>query len=210
MTRTDGEGRAFLHLPAELVAPSTDMLMQDARATLLHNLTLRAEAKETGVFVSPIWENNDGQASLRAAVVPPELAARYFEGRGLASMRDATVIEMVADVLPMLLEHPAAAAHALETTHDLWFSADAPVRGLQIPYKGHFRLLTLLLADLARKVGAGFNEIEWLASVGVLDAFHDPATDPPSSVVMDNMNTKFAAMCAEEEAWMRALNAHTN
>src|SRR5579864_7063866 len=88
MSRTDGEGRAFLHLPAEFVAPSTDVLVQDARATLLHNLSLRSEAKETGVLVSPIWENHEGQASLRAAVVPPEVAARYFEGRGLASMRD--------------------------------------------------------------------------------------------------------------------------
>jgi hypothetical protein len=201
--RNDAEGRAFLHLPAELVAPDSDMLVQDARATLLHNLTLHNEAKESGVFVSPVWENKEGVTMLRAAVVPPQVASRYFEGRGLASMRDATVIEMIADVLPMLLEHPGEASHALEGTHDLWFHEEAPVRSLTIPYKGHFKLLTLLLADLARKVGAGMNEIEWLTSVGVLDAFHDPSVDPPAEVVRENTKQKLAAMIAEEEAWMR-------
>src|SRR5437879_5864776 len=107
---TEAEGLAFLQIPAGFAVPETDMLVQDARATLLHNLTLYAEAKESGVQVSPIWEDKDGQASLRAAIVPPEVVARYFEGRGLASLRDASVIEMIADVIPMLLEQPAEAA----------------------------------------------------------------------------------------------------
>ncbi len=202
---TDAEGIAFLQVPQGFVIPETDVIIQDARAMLLHNLTLHSEVRESGILVSPIWEDHQGQASLRAALVPAGVAARYFEGPGLASLRDASVLEMVADVIPMLLESPAAAARALETTHQLWISEDAPVRGLQMPYKGHFKILTLLLADLARKVSAGFSELEWLASIGVLGAFHDPAQDPPVEQVMASTRERFAKMIAEEEAWMRTL-----
>lgn len=199
------EARAFLQVPAELVAPDNDVLVQDARALLLHNLTLHKEVSESGIVISPIWENHEGRAALRAAVVPKEVAARYFEGKGLASMREASVLEMVADVIPMLLEEPLAAARALDTTHTLWMSEEAPIRELPMPYKGHFKLLTLLLADLARKVSAGFDELEWLASLGLLDAFHDPANDPPAEQVLQSSRARFAKMCAEEDAWMSEL-----
>ena len=202
---TDAEGLAFLNVPPGFVVPETDVLVQDARAMLLQNLTLYGEVRESGILVSPIWEDNQGQASLRAALVPAGVRARYFEGPGLASLRDATVLEMVTDVVPMLLESPAAAARALETTHQLWISEDAPIRGLQMPYKGHFKILTLLLADLARKVSAGFTELEWLASVGVLGAFHDPAQDPPIEQVTASTRERFAKMIAEEEGWMREM-----
>lgn len=202
---TPAEGRAFLHVPEGLVVPDTDVLVQDARALLLHNLTLYGEVRDSGILVSPIWENNEGLASLRAALVPKEIAARYFEGRGLASLRDASVLEMVGDVIPMLLEEPASAARVLAATHQLWISADAPIRGLQIPYKGHFKILTLLLADLARKVSAGFDEIEWLASIGVLDAFHDPSQDRPVEDIQRSTRERSIKMCAEEEAWMREM-----
>ncbi len=202
---TAAEGRAFLHVPDGFVPPETDVLVQDARAMLLHNLTLYAEVRDSGILVSPIWENNEGQASLRAALVPKEIAARYYEGRGLASLREATVLEMIADVVPMLLEEPADAARALRATHQLWVSEDAPVRGLQMPYKGHFKILTLLLADLARKVTAGFDEIEWLASLGVLGAFHDPSQDPPVEDIQRSTRSRTAKMIAEEEGWMREM-----
>ena len=206
--QTAAEARAFLQLPAELVAPENDMLVDDARAILLHNLTLHKEVAATGIVISPIWEEHEGRAALRAAIVPPEVTARYFEGKGLASMREESVLQMVADALTMLLEEPVAAARALETTHTLWVSEDAPKRELPMPYKGHFKLLTLLLADLARKVSAGFDELEWLASLGLLDAFHDPATDPPAEQVAKAARDKLAKMCADEDEWMRALVAN--
>lgn len=202
---TAAAGRAFLHVPEELVAPETDVLVQDARAMLLHNLTLYGEVRESGILVSPIWENNEGVVSLRAALVPKEIAARYYQGPGLASLREASVLEMVADVIPMLLEEPASAARALAATHQLWISADAPIRGLQIPYKGHFKILTLLLADLARKITAGFDEIEWLASIGVLGAFHDPSQDRPVEEIQRSTRERSIKMCAEEEEWMREM-----
>lgn len=206
-TKTEAEGRAFLNLPEGFVPPENDVLIQDARAMLLHNLTLYSEVRESGILVSPIWEDREGQASLRAALVPPQIAARYFEGRGLASLREPSVLEMVADVVPMMVEDPAAAARVLETTHQLWVSEDAPVRGLQMPYKGHFKVLTLLLADIARKVTAGFSEIEWLASLGVLSAFHDPSQDPPVEDINRSTRERTAKMIAEEEAWMSEMLA---
>jgi hypothetical protein len=200
----DEQARAFLDIPPGFAAPELEAIVQDSRATLLHNLTLYTEAKENGVIVSPIWENQEGKAALRQADLPPEIAARYFEGKGLASLKDATVLEMVGDVILMLLEQPSEAASVLEATHDLWVRSDAPVRSLQIPYKGHFKIMTIVLADLARKVSAGFGELEWLASLGLLEAFHDPAHDPPADQILGLAKELTAKMHADEAAWMKA------
>ena len=81
------------------------------------------------------------------------------------------------------------------------------MRSLEVPYKPHFKTLTLVIADLARKVGAGFTELEWIASLGLMDAFHDPESDPPREEVLASVRDKSAAMLADEEAWMLAMNA---
>lgn len=199
--------RAILQLPDGLEAPDPEALIDDARAILLHGLSLRKELEGQGVVISPIWEDHQGQASVRAAVVPAQVVARHFEGPGLASMRDASVMQMLGDVVGMLLEEPEGAAKALFATHQLWISPDAPTRSLELPFKPHFKVLTLVIADLARKVGAGFTELEWLASLGLLDAYHDPSTDPPRADVLASTEAKTRAMCAEEDEWMRALLA---
>lgn len=196
-----------LHLPAAFDLPDPDALAQDARAILLHALSLRKDMATADIVVSPIWENQDGQASVRAAIVPPGVVTRYFEGPGLASLRDAGVMQMLCDVVGMLLEDPAGAAKVLAPTEELWISAQAPVRALDLPYKPHFKVLTLVIADLARKVGAGFTELEWIASLGLLDAYHDPSSDPPRDDVLTATSAKTLAMCAEEADWMRALVA---
>lgn len=204
---SEPEARAFLQIPDDFVVPELDAIVQDARATLLHNLALHGEAKESGVLVSPIWENHEGKASLRAAVVPPEVAAAYFEGKGLASLRESTVLEMIGDVLEMLAEQPVEAASVLEPTHHLWVAPDAPLRSVQIPYKPHFKLLTLLLADLARKVSAGFGELEWLTSLGLLEAFHDAANDPPAEEILAKTKALLEKLHADEARWMAELVA---
>lgn len=205
MSSDTSDPRAFLHLPASFEIPSPDTLAQDARAILLHALSLRKDMANAEVVVSPIWENHDGQASVRAAIVPPGVVTRYFEGPGLASLRDAGVMQMMCDVAGMLLEDPDGAAKVLAPTEQLWVSPEAPVRALDLAYKPHFKVLTLVIADLARKVGAGFNELEWIASLGLLDAYHDPANDPPRDEVITSTSAKTLAMCAEEVDWMRAL-----
>lgn len=201
----DASGRAFLSLPADFKTPDVDELMHDARAILLHTVNLRRDTRDSGVQISPIWENNEGQAALRATVVPKEVEARHFEGAGIAALKDPGVLTMIADTTELLAEEPAAAAQGLADTASLWISEDAPIRSLGVPYKGHFKLLTLVMADFFRKAGSGFTELEWLTSIGLLSAFHDPASDPPADEVRSSTKKKMAEMVAEESVWMSAL-----
>jgi len=201
----DASGRAFLSMPASFTVPDVDELMHDARAILLHTVTLRRDTQDSGVQISPIWENNDGQASIRATVVPKEVETRHFEGAGIAALKDPGVLTMIADVAEILAADPAAAAQGLSSTSALWISETAPTRPLGAPYKGHFKLLTLVVADFFRKAGAGFTELEWLTSIGLLDAFHDPASDPPAAEVRAATAKKMSELIAEEAVWMSAL-----
>jgi hypothetical protein len=201
----DSSARRFLALPPDVPCPDVDKLMDDARAILLHTVGLRAQIAESGMQISPIWEDCDGQAALRATVVPAPVELRHFEGRGMATLRAPNALRMIADAVEILAEEPAVAAQALQLTASLWTSDEAPVRPLGVPYKGHFKLLTLVLADFLRKVGAGFEPLEWLTSIGLLRAFHDPDEDPPLEQVRAAMREKTARMMAEEEAWMASL-----
>lgn len=204
---SDAEARAKLHLPASFEIPETHVLEDDLRATLLHTLHLHKAFAETGIVCSPIWEGHAGEAAVRAAVVPAEVVRLHYEGPGVRALADGEVVSMVADIVGMLLADPVGALKALGPTAQLWSSADAPVRTLETPYKPHLGVLTLVVADFNRKVGAGFTELEWIASLGLIDAFYDPAIDPPGEQVLVAMRAKTLAMCAAEEDWMRALQA---
>lgn len=199
------QSRAFLELPEGYMLPEIDDLMQDARAILLHTLNLRTETQPTGIQISPVWENEDGQAALRATIVPKEVEIRHFEGKGMAALRDPNALTMIADVVEILAEEPVAGAQALSMTASLWISKEAPVRQLGLPYKGHFKLLTLVIADFLRKLGAGFDELEWITSLGILEAYHNPDEDPPVEEVTAATRQKLEQLAAEEAAWMKAL-----
>ena len=201
----EGSARRFLALPVGEKCPATEKLVEDARAILLHTVGVREQIAESGLQVSPIWEEHEGQAALRATVVPRQLERRHFEGAGMALLRNPDVLQMIADAVEILAEEPAVAAQALEQTAALWSCEPAPVRPLGVPYKPHFKLLTLALADFLRKVGAGFEMLEWLTSIGLLLSFHDPAEDPPLDAVRAAMRDKSARMIAEEDAWMASL-----
>jgi hypothetical protein len=198
-------GRAFLELPEGYALPEVDDLIHDARAILLHTVNLRAETSSSGIQISPVWENSEGQAALRATVVPAEVEARHFEGKGMVVLRDPSALTMIADAVELLAEEPAVAARALSMTASLWISEEAPVRPLGLPYKGHFKLLTLVIADFLRKISAGFDELEWLTSIGLLSAYHDPEEDPPVEQVNAAVREKTQRLAAEEGAWMAAL-----
>ncbi|UQA56896.1 hypothetical protein [Polyangium aurulentum] len=198
-------GRAFLELPEGYACPNVDDLMHDARAILLHTVNLRAETRASGIQISPIWEQHNGQAALRATVVPAEVEARHFEGKGMAALRDPNALTMIADAVEILAEEPAVAAQALVMTASIWINEEAPIRPLGLPYKGHFKLLTLVIADFLRKFGAGFDDLEWLTSLGLLGSYHNPAEDPPVEQIRASTRDKTLRMVAEEEAWMAAL-----
>ncbi|HVK64257.1 MAG TPA: hypothetical protein VM694_07280 [Polyangium sp.] len=197
--------RAFLQLPEGYELPDVDHLMHDARAILLHTVNLRSETRASGIQISPVWENRDEQSALRATVVPAEIEARHFEGKGMMALRDPNALTMIADAVEILAEEPVVAAQALVVTASVWISEEAPVRPLGLPYKGHFKLLTLVIADFLRKIGAGFDELEWLTSIGLLSAYHNPDEDPPIDQVRAAAREKSLQLAAEEEAWMAAL-----
>lgn len=203
-------GRAFLELPDGYALPDTDDLMHDARAILLHTLNLRTETQSSGIQIAPIWENHEGQAALRATVVPNVIEGRHFEGKGMVALRDPSALTMIADVVEILAEEPAAAATALAVTSSLWLSNDAPIRSLGLPYKGHYKLLTLVLADFLRKVGAGFDELEWITSLGILSAYHNPDEDPPVEQVLASTRQKTERLIDEEKSLMNALASQVN
>lgn len=198
-------GRVFLQLPDGYALPEPDDLVHDARAVLLHMVNLRRDALESGVQVSPIWEDLDGQAALRAMVVPKPVEARHFEGRGMAALKDPNALTLIADAASILAEQPGAAAQVLARTASLYIHEEAPVRPLGLPYKGHYKLLTLVIADFLRKFGSGFDDTEWLGSIGVLEAFHDPAVDPPVAEVNARVADKTQRMVADEAAWEAAF-----
>jgi len=198
-------GRAFLDLPEGYALPDIDHLTHDARAILLHTVNLRTETRSSGIQISPIWENHDGQAALRATVVPQEIETRHFEGKGMMALRSPEALTMIADAVEILAEEPAIAAQALHMTAFLWIHKDAPIRPLGLPYKGHFKLLTLVIADFLRKIGAGFDDLEWLTSIALLASYHNPDEDPPIEEVRAATREKTLGLVAEEEAWMAAF-----
>ncbi len=197
--------RAFLALPDGYVLPDVEDLLTDARAILLHTLNLRTETEQSGIQISPIWENHEGVAALRAAIVPKEVELRHFEGKGMSALRDPNALTMIGDVVEILAEEPIAAANALSMTAALWIHEDAPIRQIELPYKGHYKLLTLVMADFLRKVGAGFDDLEWITSLGILSAYHDPAVDPPAEDIQASMREKMQRLIVDENAWLMLL-----
>lgn len=196
---------AFLALPDGYAVPDVDELLHDARAILLHTLNLRTETQSAGIQISPVWENHDGQAALRAAIVPKEVELRHFEGKGMNALRDPNALTMIGDVVEILAEEPIAAARALSMTSALWVSDEAPIRQLGVPYKGHYKLLTLVIADFLRKIGAGFNELEWITSLGILSAYHNPDEDPPVEDIQASTREKMERLIIDENAWLMLL-----
>ncbi len=197
--------RLFLALPEGYKLPDVEDLLHDARAILLHTLNLRTETESSGIQICPVWENQNGQAALRAAVVPREVEQRHFEGKGMNALRDPNALTMIGDVVEILAEEPIAAARALSMTAALWISEDAPIRQLGLPYKGHYKLLTLVIADFLRKVGAGFDELEWITSLGILSAYHNPDEDPPVEDIQASTREKMQRLIVDENAWLTLL-----
>jgi hypothetical protein len=197
--------RKFLALPDGYSLPDVEDILHDARAILLHTLNLRTDTQSSGIQICPIWENQDGQASLRAAIVPKEVELRHFEGKGMNALRDPNALTMIGDVVEILAEEPIAAARALSMTAALWVSDEAPIRQLGLPYKGHYKLLTLVIADFLRKVSAGFDELEWLTSLGILSAYHNPDEDPPVEDIQASTREKMQRLIIDENAWLTLL-----
>ena len=203
---SENDARALLALPKGHVLPPEEVLLRDAARIIETNLALAKElvpVAEQGLQPSPIWEPKQGVTHVRMAVLPPVFRGRYFDGEGAQVLAEPVAIQMVVDVLPWMTEDPVGAAFALENTYRAWHDDTAPNRSLDLPYEGHFRLLSLLLADIARKGAAGLDTLEWLGSIGLpIDESRDP-DDPPEEAIRASMKVHLDAMWAEERAWRR-------
>lgn len=204
---SENDARALLALPKGHTLPSEAALLEHASLIVAKNLALAKELeplREQGLQLSPVWEVKSGITQVRLAVLPPVFRSRYFEDEGAEVLGEQAALEMVVDVLPWMVDDPVGAAFALESTYRTWQDDTAPVRSLELPYEGHFRLLSLLLADIARKGSAGLDILEWLGSIGLpIEESRDP-DDPPADEVRASMKRHLEAMWREEREWRRA------
>lgn len=201
---TDEDARALLGLPMAYLLPATAVLVAEARRIVELNAALARELSGQGLLASPIWERKGSHAAVRAAALPALFARRYFTGGGAVVLGKPGVRTLVAELLPWMAEDPAGAAVALEDTLEVWTSEDAPLRPLESPWGGHYKLLSLMLADIARKADAGLDTLDWIASLGLpVEEFrHDD--DPSAEVIQDRMEARMDAMWAQEDAWLES------
>lgn len=199
---SDDVARALLGLPMAYVLPAAEVIVGEAWMILDTNLALARELSMQGIGISPIWERKGSRAAVRTALLPAELASRYFTGGGLVVLGKTAVRTLVAELMPWMAQDPVGAAVALEDTLDVWTSEDAPLRPLESPYGGHYKLLSLMLADIARKADAGLDTLDWIASLGLpVEEFRDD-DDPPPSEIHTRMEARMDAMWAQEDAWL--------
>lgn len=202
---TDDDARALLGLPMAYMLPAADVLVAEARRIVETNLALALAPSVPGRMMSPIWERKGSRAAVRAVQLPGEFARRYFTGGGRVVLGKAGVRTLVAELMPWMAEDPRAAAAALEDTLELWTSEDEPLQLLESPYGGHYELLSLMLADIARKADAGLDTLDWIASLGLpVEEFCDD-DDPPASEIHARMEERMDAMWAQEDAWLDAI-----
>lgn len=201
---TDDDARTLLGLPMAYVLPATSVIVAEAWKIIDTNLGLARELAARGIAISPIWERKGSRAAVREVSLPRPFASRYFTGGGLAVLGKAGVRTLVAELMPWMAEDPRAAAAALEDTLELWTEDDAPMRPIESPYGGHYKLLSLMLADIARKADAGLDTLEWIASLGLpVEEFRDD-DDPSAAVIHERMDARMEAMWDQEDAWLEA------
>lgn len=206
--RTQEEARLLLGLPSAITLPDELALTEETRELVLTTLKLDAELvhlSAQGLQLSPIREPRDGLVQARLIVAPPALRSRFFAGEDAReALESADLLRLVAELVPWMVDDPIGGALALEDTHRLWFDADGPTRSLGAPYRGHEKVLSLLLADAVRKAAAGFSTLEWLSSLGLpIEEWREP-DDPSEEQIRADAKELFDAMRAEERAWMKA------
>jgi hypothetical protein len=227
----DDDARALLGLPTAYVLPATEILVAEARRIVEINLALAHRRTVSGVglaaspmavspmtvspmtvspmivspmTVSPIWERSAGRAAVRASTLPAPFASRYFTGGGRVVLGKSNVRTLVAELMPWMAQDPSGAFAALEDTLEVWTTEGAPLQALDSPYGGHYKLLSLMLADIARKADAGLDTLDWIASLGLpVEEFRDD-DDPSEAEIQARMEARVDAMWAEEDAWLQA------
>jgi hypothetical protein len=201
------EARRFLGWPEGASLPDESTSLAQARQVVARNRELmRRQSKlgQAGLLVSPIWELEGAKLHVRMAVLPNGFLGRYFEGEGHDALDDDALLELVVELLPAVLSDPVGAAFALGDVHRVWYDATAPRRAVVGLEGAHLRALSMLLADAARKLSAGLDELEWMSTLGLpVDELVDDLQRPVDAI-SDAARAKTQAMWSEEAAWVRA------
>jgi hypothetical protein len=192
-------------LPRGFTPPPEETLEASLREIVRTNFLLDRELAPKGLSVSPVWENQNGTAVVRALLAPSQFRERYFVGHGAAALMDPGMARATVGIFPWMSDSPKEAAIVLQDSYKFWCDLEAPTRSLERPFQAHFTLLSLLSADLARKNAAGMDIMEIMASLGIPLDTHDPASDPPIAQIKQSMLAKTEKMHAEEVGWVTGM-----
>lgn len=204
---SEGEARRFLGWTEDASLPDAATLLAQARQLVARNRELmRRQSKlgQAGLLVSPIWELEAENLHVRLAVLPSGFLSRYFDGEAREALDDEALLELVVELLPAVLSDPVGAAFALGDVHRVWYDATAPRRAVVGLEGAHLRALSMLLADAARKLSAGLDELEWMSTLGLPVEELVEELDRPLEQIAEGARAKTQAMWAEEAAWVRA------
>jgi len=163
--------------------------------------TCRPMSPHRTVTLSPIWVENDGEACLKIATLPAPARSRFWTLPATLLLERDEVVGLAAQLVPVMAGSMAHAEAALDDTLRFWWDERAPLRRLGLPWRGHYGLLSALLADLVRKASAGFDTLEWYASLGVPIEDSLEPDDPTADEIQGSMRERTDAMEAEEELW---------
>jgi hypothetical protein len=152
----------------ELRGRSPQELEVMARAILSENLArpmLEELSESTRLFVSPIWEPEaEGtRATRRACVLPKAFEGHYYAG-ATRSFLEERGPELAASLFASLLSSPVDALTAVRQVRALYQHEQAPSLPIELGYEAPMNLLSLVLAEIARRHRAGLDEVSIVAS----------------------------------------------
>jgi len=186
--------------------PDEAQLVADARLMVrttppVERDVSRPRSPHRTITVSPIWLENEGEACLKIVIIPSPVRSRFWTPPASPLLDRDDVARLAAHLVPILARSMSRAEAALDDTLRLWWDERAPLRRLGLPWRGHYGLLSALLADLVRKASAGFDTLEWYASLGVPFEGSLGPDDPTPEQIRASMRERTDAMVAEEELW---------
>jgi hypothetical protein len=203
----EAAARRFLGWTEAAPLPDEAALVDGARRIVEHNRALwRRQSKlgQPGLLVSPIWEPDGDTLVARLAVLPEGFVGRYYAGEAAECLDDDDLLALVAELFPILASDPVGAAFALGDVHRVWYDETGPRRAVVGLEGAHLRFLSMLLADVARKLASGLDELEWMSTLGLPVEELVDELDRPADRIARDARTKTEAMWAEEAAWVRA------
>ncbi|MFO0612141.1 MAG: hypothetical protein U0414_06125 [Polyangiaceae bacterium] len=193
------------------VTPETDLggdaaLEQAIRALHRTTTAFRPEMRPgptpaLAFFVSPLWlEEEDGRLVQQASLLPVQAVRRYYAAATVQAV--AANIPLVAYLVRRAVTHPVEVMVAVTGTLKLWHDREAPRRRTSHVYPAHARPMSIVLADVARRLDAGMTSHEIGALYGVdLKVFFPEARDSQLTGLRSSAIDKATRMSAEEAAW---------